>query len=117
VKREWNIRVGRKAKVIADFHAPMHKLDRKGVCDFLRALVIRHRTDTPQEMLDYYVNNRRGKPIHRKDADARFYFDYEKCLSGYWCGDWECYASAAFQLTSEEAEALHNIHLQNKRAQ
>jgi hypothetical protein len=116
VKREWNIRVGRKATIVADFCVPMNKLDGKRVHEFLRTLVIRYTTNSPEDMLPYYVNARRGKPVRRSDLDTKSYIDYEKCLSGICCGDWDCYASAAFQLTSDEAEALHNIRRQNQRA-
>ena len=58
----WEIRGGRKAKVLAEFCVPYHKMTTNDLSAFLRALVIQYRTNSPEEMVGYYVNRRLGDP-------------------------------------------------------
>jgi hypothetical protein len=53
-QQPWEIEVWCRHKAIARFEAPAHKLSKGGTLfEFLRALVVRYTTDTPQEMLLY----------------------------------------------------------------
>jgi hypothetical protein len=56
---------------LASFRVPVHKLQRNALSAFLRALVVRYRTDTPEEMLAFYVNKTRGAPECLPFAEVR----------------------------------------------
>ena len=113
--KEWTIRVGKKAEILAEFQAPMHQLDQNDLRDFLKALVVRHITHDAGEMLPYYVNKRKGS-VQRASGttDIMPYFNFEKRWSGSFCGTWDCYAMAVFNLSAEQAEAIENIQEANK---
>lgn len=97
----WTITVGRKQNVIAEFTVPAHNLQRKAREAFLRALVARYSTDTPQEMLHYYANRTRGYP---PIPDVRWNPQPDRLQNGYFFGDWECYASAMYEIRQAEAD-------------
>jgi len=90
----WKIKVCEKAKTLAEFQVPAHKLDRKDLAIFLKALVVRSRTDSLEEMIPFYVNKRRGIPDHLSFAEIRRCNKLEQNRLGYWCGNWDCYAVA-----------------------
>jgi len=103
----WNIRVGRKGKLLAHFSVPAHKLMKGGSLDiFLKAIVVRNRTKTPKQMLPFYVNKSRGLPSHLPFAEVRYCPDLEKRLVGYFCGDWESWATAMQELDAATADAV-----------
>jgi hypothetical protein len=112
---EWEIRVGRKAEILADLRVPVHKLQRNALNAFLRALVVRYRTDTPEEMLAFYVNKTRGAPGRLPFAEVRD-CPLDRGRVGYWCGDWECYAFALRELDAETLDCLTGEIQKNKRA-
>jgi hypothetical protein len=57
----WKVRVGNKEVVLAEFELPYHRMGNRQIETFLRALVVRYRTDTREEMASYYVNGRAGR--------------------------------------------------------
>jgi hypothetical protein len=58
----WEIRVGRKDKILAEFRVPAHKLQKNALYAFLKAMVVRYRTETSEDMLAFYVNKAHGAP-------------------------------------------------------
>lgn len=112
----WEITVARKADVIAEFQVPSHKFGDREIGDFLRALVIRCRTEDPQDMVGYYVNRRKGHPQRLPFADVIRHYLPEKNRSGFFCGTWDCYAMALQEMAPGAVEAVE-FHLeQNRRA-
>ncbi len=105
----WQIRVGRKADVLAEFCVPAHKIGVKDLNVFLRALVVRYRTNSPEDMVGYYVNRRRGHPCHLPFAEVAPAHRLDECRVGYLCGDWECYASARQKVDASQAQAMKEI--------
>ena len=105
----WEIRVGRKADVLAEFCVPAHKLTEKGLGTFLRALVVRYRADSPEDMLGYYVNRRRGNPCRLPFVEVTPAHRLDECRVGYLCGNWECYASAMQKIDASQAQAMKEI--------
>ena len=99
----WEIRVGRKAEVLGDFRVPAHKLQKHALMTFLRALVVRYRTDTPEDMLAFYVNNTRGTPTRLPFAEVTYCEDLDRQRVGYWCGTWESWACAMHEISAEIA--------------
>ena len=104
----WEIRVGRKDDVLAEFSVPHHKMSKKDLNVFLRALVIRYRTDSPEEMVGYYVNKRLGHPsqIPLKVNSAN---KLDQHRIGYCCGNWELYAYALHEFDKEQIQAVKRI--------
>ncbi len=111
----WEIRVGRKDKILAEFRVPAHKLQKNALYAFLKAMVVRYRTETPEDMLAFYVNKTRGAPTRLSFAEARSCHDLEKRRVGHWCGDWDCYASAMREISAEAADGMKLIFEQNRR--
>lgn len=112
----WEIRVGRKTNVLADFHVAAHKLQKNTRAAFLKALVARYSTDTPEEMLAFYVNKTHRAPERLPFAEVRPSYDLDRRRIGYWCGDWDCYASATQEIDAGNAEAMKRVIEQNKTA-
>jgi hypothetical protein len=112
-KRQWRIQVARKADVVADFVVPMYRLDGVNLRNFLRAVVINMRTDGPAEMCEYFFNRRAGNPRPPDDAEVTNYFDHETRRCGYWCGTWEAYATATYEVSQKEADGIRRIQMQN----
>ena len=112
----WTITVGRKAEVISEFVVPAHKLQRTALENYLRALVVRYRTKSPEDMLNYYVNRTKGKPTRLVYAELRPYWSFDLRRSGYFCGEWECYASATYEVSAEIAQAVQNELERGKQA-
>lgn len=110
----WEIRVGRKTEVLADFRVPAHKLQENARAAFLKALVVRYRTDTPEEMLAFYVNKTRGAPDRLPFAEVKPCKDLDRRRVGYWCGDWECYAFAMQEIDADHAEFIKREIERNK---
>ena len=102
----WEIRVGRKSEVLAEIQVPFHKMGEKDIAAFLRALVVRYRTDRPEDMVSFYVNKRRGNPCRLPFADIKPAYQLEQSRVGYFCGDWECYAFAMHEIDETTATAM-----------
>lgn len=111
----WKIRIGRKVEIIGEFEVPSHKLDTNGVKSFLRALVARYRTERPEDMVAFYVNRRRGDPARSQLANVIKAWDFDRCLIGYSCGNWDCYADAMRRIGPEAAEFLREETERTKR--
>ena len=112
----WEIRVARKADVLAEFHVPAHKMDVKDLKAFLRAIIVRYRTDSPEDMMHYYVNRRRGHPSRLPFAEVTCVHKLDQQRVGYWCGDWDCYASAMQKIDEAQAQAGKQILRASKGA-
>ena len=110
----WEITVGRKGNIIAEFQVPSHKLQKNALAAFLRALVARYRSSSPEEMLSYYVNNTRGAPARLPFAEIVPCHDLERLRVGLQCGGWECYATALHEVSSDVAKSLDEMFSQNK---
>jgi hypothetical protein len=95
---------------------PAHKLQRNALEAFLKSLVVRHRTNNPEEMLHYYVNKTRGTPTRLNFAELTPAYDLDRRRVGYFCGEWECYAEAMREIDTEHAEALKRIMEENRRS-
>jgi hypothetical protein len=115
-QRPWQIRVGRKAQIIAEFSVPAHKLQKNALEAFLRSVVVRYRTNNPEEMLGYYVSKTRGRPSRLGFAELSPAYDLDRRLVGYFCSDWECYADAMREIDADHAESLKRILEENKRS-
>jgi hypothetical protein len=94
---------------------PAHRLGKNDLEAFLRAIVVRYRTDEPEGMLNYYVNRRQGYPTRLPFAEVQYCWDFERRRVGYFCGTWECYAEAVQQIDEATATALSRLHEQNKK--
>lgn len=112
----WQIRVGRKAQLIAEFSVPAHKLPKNALEAFLKSVVVRYRTKEPGEMLHYYVSKTRGRPTRLNFAELIPIHDLDRRLVGYFCGEWECYAEAAREIDNEQAESLKRVMEENRRS-
>jgi hypothetical protein len=112
----WQIRVGRKAEILAEFSVPAHKLQRHALEAFLKAIVVRYRTNSPEEMVYYYASKTRGLPTRLNFAELTPACDIERKLVGYFCGEWECYAEAMREIDAEHAESLKKIMEENRRS-
>ena len=104
---QWRILVGRKAGLIADFYMPAHRLMVNDIQAFLKAVVARYSSDGPEDMALYYLNKRRGAPSRLPFADVMPVRDPD--VWGYYCGDWDCYASATQVLDEDAAKALKEM--------
>jgi hypothetical protein len=100
----WKIEIWCKDKAVARFEAPAHKLSKGALFAFLTALVVRYRTDTPQEMLLFYVNKRSGSPVRLPGAAIQSAWTQDEGEQGYICGDWECRATAMQELDAARAK-------------
>jgi hypothetical protein len=112
----WEIKVGRKAKILAEFQVPAHKLQKNALDIFLKALVVRYRTSTPEDMLPYYVNKAKGEPSRLSFADVTYCYDLDRRRVGYCCGDWDCYAFAMQEIEAHEAEAIRSELRKNRES-
>ena len=112
----WKFSVWRKDEQLAAFDIPAHKLESHDVGSFLHALVVRSRTNSLEEMIQYYVNDRRGNPDRVSSAEVVRYINDEITENGFWCGDWECYARATQTITEDVSAILRQIRDKNIRA-
>ena len=112
----WEIQVSRKSTILAEFLVPAHRLQKGSVTAFLKALVVRFQTTTAEDMAQFYVNRRPGNPSRLSRAEVRSWQDLERGRVGYFCGTWECYASAMQTLPPEAAEAARAMVKQNRRS-
>lgn len=112
--RKWEFRIGKKAAIIERFSVPINKLDGKALQYFLRAAVCRYDCSTIQESLEYFVNERPGKPQRSPYSKIYRVLDLQRGVSGYFCGTWDCYAEATFSLSDTEIKGLRKIISQNK---
>jgi hypothetical protein len=90
----WEIKLSRKAKILAEFKVPGHKLSGNGLKAFLKAIVASERAGNPESMMLFYVNKRRGEPSRLPFAETCKHEDLKRNRVGFFCGDWECHASA-----------------------
>ena len=111
----WEIEIACKADVLAEFTVPVNKMGVNDLKAFLRALVIRYRTNSPEDMVDYYVNRRRGHPCRLPFADVTYKHWLDQCRVGYWCGEWECHATAKQEIDASAAQALKE-HMRASKA-
>lgn len=112
----WKVRVGKKEVVLAEFEVPYHKMGSRQVETFLRALVVRYRTDSPEEMVPYYVNGKAGHPARMPFANVIHAYSEDQVEQGYFCGEWECFASAMYTIDAAAAEAVRHPIEQNRAA-
>jgi len=99
----WEITLKRKAKTLAEFTVPAHKLTGNGLKAFLKAIVASERVGDPESMMLLYLNKRRGEPSRLQFAEIRKHEDLKRRRVGYFCGDWECYASALQEIDASTA--------------
>lgn len=104
--RQWNIKIGKKAEIIECFSVPINKLDGSALRYFLRASVARYAGGEMKYALNYFVNERNGEPQRSADSSVVRVLDPERAVSGYFCGTWECYAEATFELSENETKIL-----------
>ncbi len=112
----WEIQVGRKNEILAEFSVPGHKLGTNDLKAFLRALVARYRTDDPEVMLLFYVNRRPGNPDRLPFAEVTYEHWLDQHRVGYWCGQWECYATAKQKIDATTADALKDLMQASKES-
>jgi hypothetical protein len=58
----WYIEVAKKNKVLARLVVPAHKLPTNALAAFMKALVVRYLTSSPEEMLPFMSAAPRGSP-------------------------------------------------------
>ena len=116
LQQPWKIRVGRKSEEIAEFEVPAHKLGSREIDAFLRALVVRYRTTTAEEMIPYYVNGRRGSPYRSSLANMQQCWSDDQREQGKICGDWECYAIATQTISEVHAALVMRFHEENRKS-
>ena len=112
----WKISVWRKQILIEAFEVPAQKLGSHEVQRFLHALVVRLRTETLQDMVPYYVNNRKGQPCKKLFDYAGGYENQELTEFGFWCGSFECYARATQTMNKEWGDVVRKLREQNRPA-
>jgi hypothetical protein len=112
----WEIKVCRKAKILAEFNVPAHKLTKNALEAFLKAVVASERGGAPETIMLFYVNKRRGEPSRIPFAEIRMHEDLEHNRMGYFCGDWECYASATQEIDPSIVAWLKKERHRNKGA-
>ena len=114
----WHIKVARKDNVLEEFDVPAHKLGSKEIGTFLRAIVVRYRTETAEDMASYYVNQRRGAPSRLPFAEVSDCYSEDQQHQGYLCGgwEWEWYATAMQDVGPEAATAMREIVAKTKPA-
>jgi hypothetical protein len=101
----WYIEVAKKNKVLARLVVPAHKLPTNALAAFMKALVVRYLTSSPEEMLPFYVSRAKGEPALRSIGyHAEPIFDHKTRRYGYFFGDWECYATATYEVDREQAD-------------
>jgi len=93
----------------------MYRLNGRSLREFLKALVVRARCEKYEEMVAFHINRRRGQVFRDDRTKIIPYFNFEHRWSGHFCGDWECYSRAVFEISVEEAEALKTFQEQNRR--
>ena len=108
--------VGAKAKVFEEFEIPANRFDGKKLDHFLQAIFCRYRTKNAQEMIPYYVNRRGGEPKRETEQKVVEYFHYERRRCGRFCGNWEMYALAFYNIDQIQADGIKNILNQNRRS-
>jgi hypothetical protein len=113
--KNWQITVGEKANILAEFEVPIYRLDGRALYVFLKALVARARSESYEDMARFYINRRRGDMFRDARTKIGPFFNYDLRLNGYFCGDWECYARAAYEISAEQADAIKALHDQNRR--
>jgi len=104
----WEIRVCRKDEVLAEFCVPYHKMSTGDLSAFLRGLIIQYRTNSPEEMVGYYVNRRLGAPS-RIPLEVMAVNKLDQRRMGYWCGNWDFYAYALQEFDEEQVQAVKQI--------
>jgi hypothetical protein len=82
----WTFTVVVNGLTTESFDVPAHQLTDEAVKAMLRAIVIRHRTSTAQEMLPYYVNRRRGSISRLPMADVQPAWAPDYTAQGWSCG-------------------------------
>ena len=112
----WKISVWRKHVAIEAFEVPAHKLGQHEVQRFLHALVVRSRTKTLQDMVPYYVNNRRGQPDKKSFDYAGKYESQELTECGFWYGSFECNARATQSMSREWRSVVTKLREQNRQS-
>jgi hypothetical protein len=110
----WEIKIARKAETLAEFSVPAYKLTKNALHAFLKAIVASERGGPPESMVLFYLNKRRGEPSRLPFAEIRSHEDLEHNRIGYFCGDWECYASAMQEIDPSIVVALKKELRRNK---
>jgi hypothetical protein len=113
--QNWKIKVAQKANVLAEFEVPRYRLDGRSLREFLKALVVKARCRSYEEMAPFYINRRRGQMFRDDRTKIIPYFNHELRLNGHFCGEWECYAQAVYEISSEQADAIKAFQDQNRR--
>jgi hypothetical protein len=112
----WEIKVQCKARTVAEFHVPAHKLQKESLYAFLKAVVVRYRTNTPQEMVGYYLNKTLGLPKRLSLADVKPCHHLDRRRVGYSCGDGDCVAFAMQEVGADVADAATREIERNRNA-
>jgi hypothetical protein len=112
----WDIEVAQKDKILASFQVPAHKLPRKALEAFLKASVARYRSISAEDMVVFYVSKARGNPSRLPFTEITRYWNSETRRSGYFCGEWECYATATYEVSAEIATAIEEQLKKNRPA-
>jgi hypothetical protein len=82
--RSWTIEVLKGLDLIGRYQVPLHRLERNDVADLLKALVAKYDELGFEEVVDSFLNKRKGGP-QRFLIDEPKYFAYpDKASNGYW---------------------------------
>ena len=117
---EWEVEIvridGKNTAVLEQFTVSQNRMSVVELGCFVRALMAKHSNSSGKELLEHFVNNRKGGTIRRNTWDLKFYSDIGNNRLGYSCGEPPLYAVAWETISSEKAAALKIIFDQNKRA-
>jgi hypothetical protein len=80
------IRVRKKYIVVSEFEVPAYRFEGDGLASFLRAIYVASFTSDPQELIQYYINRRKGVPIRNSTLDLQNAWHPERREIGHCCG-------------------------------
>lgn len=107
------IRVRKKYAVVSEFEVPANRFERVGLASFLRAIYHSGVISDPQELIQYFVNRRKGDPIRNSDADLQNCWRDETREIGHCCGTTELMVEAMRTFPKEQYDAFKKLRKQN----
>ena len=116
---DWEVKIlridGKNTGVLEQLAVSQNRMSVGELGCFVKALMAKHSNSSGEELLEHFVNNRKGGTPRRKTWDLKFHSDLDNNRVGYCCGEPPLYAVAWETISAEKAAALKVIFDQNKR--
>jgi hypothetical protein len=102
----WTIEVLKGLELIGRYQVPLHRLEKNDVVHLLKTLVAKYDDFGLEELVDSFLNNRKGGPQRRVIDEPKYFADPDKASSGYWLFGPTVSACARYQLSPDACEFI-----------